>query len=163
MRGIEALLLAGFIGLLAIGAWNARQWLPNKWGVTAFTSGSSNTTKGPGGLGKQADKAKQGNGKRRGARAYEASPNGDFAFGDFPTSRTDVELPPSKFPTRKDFPLGVTGIQIRAQYGEPNARVTEMRGGRVLEHYYYFNTDRTQVTVATLDSGILVSTESTVP
>ena len=29
MRGIEAFLMLGFIGLVGIGVWNARQWLPD--------------------------------------------------------------------------------------------------------------------------------------
>ena len=162
MRGIEALLLAGFIGLLAIGAWNARRWLP-EWAPRGFTSGSADTSKAPGRTGKQTDKGTQASGKRRAARGHQDSPGADIELGDFPKSRTDVDLPPSKFPSRKDLPVGATGVQIRAEYGEPNARVTEVRGGRVLEHYYYFNSDRTQLTVATLESGIIVSAESTLP
>lgn len=162
MRGIEALLLAGFVGLLAVGAWNARRWLP-EWVPKTFTSASTDTSKGPDKFGKQIDKAKQGSGKRRAARGRQDSASADIAPGDFPKSRTDVDLPPSKFPSRKDIPLGGTGVQIRAEYGEPNARVTEIRSGRVFELYYYFNSDRTQLTVATLESGVVVSAESTLP
>lgn len=163
MRGIEALLLAGFIGLLAVAAWKGRQWLPEWGSKVLLTSASSDASKGSGRFGKKADKETQARGKRRLAQGDHASSSGDIAFGDFPESRTDVDLPPSKFPTRKDFPIGATGAQIRAEYGEPNARVTEVRGGRVLEYYYYFNSDRTQLTVATLESGIIISAASTFP
>jgi hypothetical protein len=65
------------------------------------------------------------------------------------------------FPTRADLALGASGVHIRAKYGEPTARVTEMHAGQLLERYYYFNSDRTQMTVATLVGGVLTSAEST--
>jgi hypothetical protein len=78
-----------------------------------------------------------------------------------PVSKTEVYLSRSGFPKRKDLPVGITGAQVRDQYGEPTARITEVRGGRLFEHYYYFNSDRTQLTKATLESGVIVSAEST--
>jgi hypothetical protein len=78
-----------------------------------------------------------------------------------PISETEVDVPMPKFPVRTDFPRGATSLQIRAQYGEPTARTTEMHDGHLFEHYYYFNNDRTQLTVATFENGVIVSAEST--
>jgi hypothetical protein len=50
-------------------------------------------------------------------------------------------------------------LKIVTKHGQATARVTEMHTGRLFEHYYYFNNDRTQLTVATLKGGIIVSAE----
>ena len=157
MRGIEVLLLAGFIGLIGVSVWNARQWLPD-WGPKAVIF-APNSMSGPPGA--KADKPAHSRGRRGFGSGDRESTRGDVAFNGLPVSETVVDVPMPKFPTRTDFPSGATGAQIRAQYGEPTARTTEMRGGHVVEHYYYFNSDRSQLTMATLDNGVIVSAEST--
>jgi hypothetical protein len=67
------------------------------------------------------------------------------------------------FPTREDLPVGATGVQIRARFGEPEARVTETRDGLVFERYYYYSHDHTKLTVARLRGGVIVSAENTLP
>ena len=37
MRGIETMLLAAFAGLVGLGLWNARQWLP-QWSPKVVNS-----------------------------------------------------------------------------------------------------------------------------
>ncbi len=150
--------MAGFIGLIAVGVWNARQWLPG-WGPEAIIYAPSDTSGGS--PTDRAGKASRARAKRGFGRGSSASATSDLAFTGFPVSETEVDVPMPKFPVRTDFPRGATGAQIRARYGEPTARTTEMRGGHVFEHYYYFNNDRTQLTVATLENGVIVSAEST--
>jgi hypothetical protein len=100
-------------------------------------------------------------GKRGLNSGHGDSAKGDLAFNGFPTSETQVDVPMPKFPFRTDFPRGATGVQIRARYGEPTARTTEIIDGHLLERYYYFNNDRTQLTMATLENGVIVSAAST--
>lgn len=161
MRGIEALLLVGFLGLVGVGVWNARQWLPD-WGVKAVGSGSSAASKVAGEIPRAGDTKGRDHGKgshMSGGRQQVAIASMDVA----PASETIVDVPAPGFPLRKDLRIGATGGEIRGQYGEPTACITEMRGGHVLEHYYYFNSERTRLTVATFESGVLASAETTPP
>lgn len=159
MRGIEILLLAGFIGLVGVGVWNARQWLP-QWGTKAANYSVTDTSSVSSSSSKN-DKGARVHGKRGPDSHLGMSSRGDLAFNGLPVSETEVDVPMPKFPVRSDFPRGTTGVQIRARYGEPTARTTEMHDGHLFEHYYYFNNDRTQLTMATLENGVIVSSEST--
>jgi hypothetical protein len=38
--------------------------------------------------------------------------------------------------------------------------IAGMRNGRVLERYYYMSADRTHLTTATIENGVIVSAES---
>lgn len=166
MRGIVGLLLIGFIGLVAVGVWNARQSLP-PWGVEAVSSGNDASTASSDAnrvAGEVAAKASKNTRRTPGKGGLNSGAEIAMAsIGDFPVSETVVYVPTPGFPTRKDFRIGAKGSEIRSQYGEPTARVTEMRDGRVFEHYYYFNPDRTQLTMATLENGLVISAESTSP
>ncbi len=155
MRGVIAVLLVGFIAFVGIGLWNAHQSSPQD-GVDAVSS--ANTAAGVAAKsGKNTGRTRGRSGPNSGAQIPGAS------IGDFPASVTVVYVPGPGFPTRKDLRIGAKGSEIRSQYGEPSARVTEMRDGRVFEHYYYFNSDRTQLTRATLENGLIISAESTSP
>jgi hypothetical protein len=155
MRGMEVLIIAGLLGLVAVGVWNARRWLPD------WASPSAPAATHSGVSGKPDAKLERASGKGRLDRAGRSTAVSNFTIGDLPSSKTEVDVPiGSPFPTRSDLPLGITGAQIRAKFGEPTARVTAMQGGRLLERYYYVNSDRTQLTVATLEHGIIVSAES---
>jgi hypothetical protein len=152
MRGIEVMLLAAFAGLVGLGLWNGRQWLP-QWSPKVVNSGAANTGKL---VEKAAGKleAKKQHGGKRGVLSSGMS--------DIPRSETRIDVPylPPVFPTQADLPAGTSGVRIRAKYGEPTARVTEMHAGQLLERYYYFNSERTQLTVATLEGGIITDSEA---
>jgi hypothetical protein len=158
MRILEALLFAAFIGLIGVGIWNTRQFLPR--GILAFANAPFSTpadTRAE--LEKPADKAMPARAKRSRSDPF-ANPRG----ANDTAAMTEVDVPVTvSLPTPKSLPLGSTSEQIRAKYGEPDLRVTEVRGGRICEYYYYYNRDRTQFTVATLESGILVSSKGTSP
>ena len=153
MRGIEAMLLAAFAGLVGLGLWNARQWLP-QWGPKVVNSAPANAGTA---VAKLDDKrgAKKHAGK--GGIMGNARSSGT---SDIPLSETSVDVWMPAFPTRADLPVGASGVGIRAKYGEPTARVTELHAGQLLERYYYFNSDRTQMTVATLEAGIITGAEA---
>ncbi|MGI9074588.1 MAG: hypothetical protein ACR2JB_25465 [Bryobacteraceae bacterium] len=151
---MEVLIIAGLLGLVAVGVWNARRWLPDWASPTAPAVASSGV------VGKPDAKLERASGKRRGDRAGRSSVVSNFTIGDLPGSKTEVDVPMgSPFPTRNDLPIGAAGAQILAKYGEPTARVTAMQNGRLVERYYYVNSERTQLVVATLEHGVVVSVD----
>lgn len=157
MRGIEIMLLAAFAGLVGLGLWNARQWLP-QWSPKAVSSAPANAGKTVEKVSGKREGNKQHAGKRGVTRDPRSPGTSTLAAGDFPRSETRVDVP--SWPTRADLPVGVSGVRILAKYGEPTARVSEMHGGQLLERYYYFSSDRTQLTVATLVGGVITNAEA---
>jgi hypothetical protein len=186
MRGIQATLLVGFIGLVGILIWNGRQWLPLR-GTQAVSSSPTAASKLVGESSGKTDPKKTGaRNKREPDRADRAVPFKDLplfcggAEGASAALCCQIDCSPAQgkanaqprapvapgaplFPTRDDLPAGATSVQIRARFGEPTARATETRDGRVFERYYYFNRDHTQLTVATLKAGVIVSAENILP
>jgi hypothetical protein len=215
---IGAFLMLGFIGLVGISVWNARQWLPLR-DTHAVNSTLTATSKIAGALGGKTEPKRTWARNKRGLdeadQAVEFKDLPAFCGGGelasaalccqtacsrapgeadssasktdagvssvFPTpddrpagttrnkrgldeadSKMDAVVSPA-FPTPDDLPAGATGVQIRAQFGEPTARVIETRDGGVFELYYYFNPEHTQLTVARLKAGVIVSGENTVP
>jgi hypothetical protein len=186
MRGIQAILLVGFIGLVGALIWNARQWLPLR-GAQAVSSAPSAASKMAEGLAGKTEPKKTG--ARNEWELDSADPKVPFkelplfcgggeeaaaalccqiacspAEGKTDAQPRATEAPGAPlFPTLNDLPAGATDVQIRARFGEPAARVTETRDGRVFERYYYFNRDHTRLTVAILKAGVVVSAESQLP
>jgi hypothetical protein len=165
MRGMEAILLAGFVGLVGTGIWNAREWLPLRGTLASYSAPSNATQRADGKTGKSpgekiAAKRAQPRIKPTIDAATEASAASRVVLAEPPKA---ADAPASVIPTRDDLPAGASGAQIRSRFGEPAARITESRDGHLVEQYYYFNRDRTQVTVATLKSGVIVSASSTIP
>jgi hypothetical protein len=153
---MEVLIMAGLLGLVAVGVWNARRWLPD-WAPSSKPAAVASATPAA----KADPKLAAASGKRKLDKAGRSSVISNFKIGDLPVSRTevDVPMPGSPFPTRNDLPLGTPGVQIIAKYGEPTARVTAMQGGRLFERYYYLSSDRTKLTMATLERGVVVSVD----
>jgi hypothetical protein len=156
MRGIEVMLLAAFAGLVGLGLWNARQWLPQ---LSPKVVNSA-----PANAGKPVEKVagKLGANKQHAGKRGVMGDARSSGMSDTTRSETRVDVPywlPG-FPTQADLPVGASGAHIRAKYGEPTARVTEMHAGHLLERYYYFDSERTQLTVATLEGGIVTNAEA---
>jgi hypothetical protein len=219
IKQIEVLVAMGaLLGLVGIGVWNARQWLPLR-NTQAANSTSTAASRIRSVLGGKTEpdrtQARNKQGLDEADQAVEFKDLPEFCGGgelasaalccqtacsrapgeadssasitdavvswvfpipdDLPAgatrnkrglddagSKTDAVVSPV-FPTPDDLPAGATGVQIRAQFGEPTARVIETRDGGVFELYYYFNPDRTQLTVVRLKAGVIVSAENTVP
>jgi hypothetical protein len=156
MRGIEVMLMAAFAGLVGLGLWNARQWLP-QWGPKVVNSAPANA-------GKPVEKVagKLGANKQHAGKRGIMGDARSSGTSDNTRSETRVEVPYwlPVFPTQADLAVGASGVHIRAKYGEPTARVTEMHAGQLLERYYYFNSERTQLIVATLEGGVVTDAEA---
>jgi hypothetical protein len=209
MRGIEALLLLGLMGLVWIGARGAKHWLYMRDTVAANSAPSpASTTAIPLGGKTERKKIRSRNlgGHDEGDRAVAFKDLPAFCGGGEgasaalccetacgrapdeadssvlkPVTKTEAPLSTTEapssteaplltkaplappFPTRDDLPVGATGVQIRAQFGEPAARITETKDGLVFERYYYYNRDHTKLTVARLRGGVIVSAENTLP
>jgi hypothetical protein len=208
MRGIEAFLMLGFIGLVGFGVWNERQWLPtlNTHAANSTPTAASTTANELVGKTKpKSTRARNNRGLVDQAVAFEDLPafcgggeqgsaalccetacsrapeeaDSSVSKPEAPvSSKPEVPVSPKSeapvsskpeapvapvFPTRDDLSPGATGVQIRARFGEPEARVTETKDGVVFERYYYYNHDHTQVTVARLKGGVIVSSENTLP
>jgi hypothetical protein len=168
MRGIEAVLLLGFIGLVGVGIWNARQWMPVRGTQAAY---SAPATAAPSSASKTAEAPKKTAAKKAQPRVQrdlevaiqDPAPAALVAPAESPKPKKPEAIVALVVPSRNDLRPGATGAQVRSKFGDPTARVTETRDGRVVEQYYYFNRDCTQVTMATLKGGVIVSSESTVP
>jgi hypothetical protein len=157
MRGMEVVMIAGLLGLVAAGVW--------MWGGRRLPEWNSSTVPviaTAGVAGKPDTKLVRAPGKHDIDKPSRSTVMSDFKIGGFPASKTEVDVPisASPFPNRNDLRPGATGVQIRAKFGEPIARVTAMQGGQLLERYYYVNSDRTKLTMATLEHGVVVSAEA---
>ncbi len=153
MRGIEALLLAAFLGLIGLAVWNGHQWFPHWSGASTVRVNPAAANRVAGESEKSVAKTKA-TGKRSFWRGL-TDPN-------LPVLKTEVDIAAwhPAFPTVADLPVGASATQIRTKYGEPTARITGLQTGHLVEQYYYFNPDRTRLTVAKLDSGVVVSAQS---
>jgi hypothetical protein len=64
------------------------------------------------------------------------------------------------FPTPESIGRGSTKTEIRATYGAPTMSIAGTREGRVLESYYYVSSDKTRLTIAHIENGVIVSAEA---
>jgi hypothetical protein len=160
MKGKEALML---LAILGVGFWAITRWAGQ--GSTASRLLSPITSRfGVAPVAKPAETAGANqHGKpdraKRSTRKRSDSTVSDSAFPDEPSTIT-VMVPSAHYPKPEELKLGSTGTDIRSQFGEPSARVAGVRDGVLMERYYYLNGDRTLLTVATLQNGLLVSAQS---
>lgn len=154
MRASEFFTLMFILGLLGVGVWGAYEWLNG----ASFPLAASATGPKPAALAEKpgsgmhtADSTRRNRDRNRSAQA---------AGSDVPLS-TVVDVPVTvRFPRRGDLPRGTSRLQVRSVFGEPRVSTSELRDGSLLERYYYFNKDHTEVTVATLENGVVVAAES---
>ena len=154
MRGLDKLFFAAFLGLIGLGLWNVRDWLtrvPISVSASPFTSTPSKPVSIP----VPATQNTTKHAKNAGHLAAEAlSPSA------LSTSVIEVPYSGPPFPEPKDFPNGITGAQIRADFGAPAARITVSIGGQLVEKYYYLNREHTRYTIANLQDGRVISADS---
>jgi hypothetical protein len=68
--------------------------------------------------------------------------------------------PDPPFPTPELMRTGATTAELRATFGVPSVDIAGTREGRVLERYYYVNRERSRLTIANIENGLLISAES---
>ncbi len=151
MRGMELLVIAGLLGLVAVGVWNARRWLPESAFPRTYVPTASVAVP---------EKAKPKSVRRsEGRRSYGSVPSAVSAkldAGNLPYTVVDVPVG-APFPTTKDIPIGGLGVQIISKFGEPTVRTSAMDNGRLFERYYYLSSDKSKLTLATLEHGVVIA------
>lgn len=155
MRGIEKLMVAAFLGLVALGLWNIRDWLSQyiPASVAALVTPASELK--PAAILVTPNKLA--------ATHRKASPRTRTKYDDLTADEvTVVDVPylGQPFPEPKDLPSGITAAEIRAGFGDPAARITVSSGGELIEKYYYLNRERTRYTIASLRDGRVISAAS---
>jgi hypothetical protein len=160
MRGKETWLLAFILGL---GVFVAYQWLGNSRSSLpallmhrpAQRSAPATTP-----VSETASNKSTARSKARSGSTGRSSAARDVTLDDLPLTTITVEVPGPVFPTRDTLQVGTTSSQMRAMYGPPAMSAATIRDGHVLERSYYVNADRTKITVATLENGFVVATQS---
>jgi len=74
-------------------------------------------------------------------------------------ARTTEVVAGSGFPEALRLAIGTTRTELRKRYGSPRFEVTSSREGSLVERYYYSDVDYTNMAVAILRNGKLVSVE----
>ncbi len=153
--------------ILGVGLWGANHWLGrSSFSVGALASSPLAQKIFPGLAAKAANKpevkkqvAEVRSTKVKVRRSNSSAASADLAL-PYDPSVTTVLVPSSYYPAVGDLKPGSKGTEIIARFGEPSARVAGVRDGDLFERYYYLNHERTEMTVATLSNGILVSAQS---
>jgi len=68
--------------------------------------------------------------------------------------------PEHPFPTPEIVRKGTTSKELLAAYGEPDFHVAGSSSGKVVEKFYYINSERSQLTLITVENGGLTSASS---
>ena len=156
MRGVESLMLAGLVGLLGLGIWQGRHWLPNLLpSVThsPVTASANSPKKADAEL--MVKKLAHFSGKRKKVDIAAAG-----HFPQEPGVMTTVLVPLPSIPTAANIKAGTTRTELRARYGDPTLNISARKDGRLVERFYYLSSDETQLTVATLQNGNVTSAET---
>jgi hypothetical protein len=161
MKGKELLML---LAILGVGLWAITRYIGGPGSTAASILAPITSRFGVGAAAKSVarpETKEEGKGGRTKAKRSKASGtvSTDDAFPDEPSTLT-VLVPSAHYPTPEELKIGSTGSDIRSEFGEPSARIAGVRDGVLLERYYYLNSDRTRVTVATMKNGLLVSAQS---
>src|SRR5690348_5544031 len=117
MKGMESVLLAAVVGLLGLGAWQARNWFPS------LRSAASSLTAGK----PAADAAKA---KRPHAGRSSAGTSSKVADLTKPENATVVPVEwHTRFPNAPELVAGTTRTELRNKYGAPLLKVATQRDG----------------------------------
>jgi len=77
-----------------------------------------------------------------------------------PEASNCCETPGYPFPTPESLKKGASSAEVISRFGTPAFDVAGTSEGRVLETYYYVSSDRTQMTVVTMQNGLLTAIDS---
>ena len=163
MKGMESVLLAAVVGLLGLGAWQARNWIPSL--RSAASSLTSAVTKSPAGKtpAPTASKPAAEAAKTKKARVGRLPGGSSLTVSDLSKADNATVVPVewhTRFPNAPDLVAGTTRTELRNKYGAPLLKVATQRDGTLIEQYYYSTGDHTHFTVATLHNGTVVGAES---
>jgi hypothetical protein len=165
MRGIEALILAALVGLVAFGIWEGRGWLPslatNQTTATAFSPSKANTLEEHLGstTSKKSGSGSSKSGGRNSAKQVNLLDESSLASVSESGNPIVFVVPPPPVPSQGSFSTGASRSQLRDQYGEPSLNVVARHEGHLVERYYY-GADQTHFVVVTLRDGSVVFAET---
>lgn len=156
MRGIESLMLAGLVGLLGVGVWQGRHWLPN------LLPSATQSSVAPGIGSKKESEGKLAAKKlaRTPAKSRKPAVTAAGMLPGVPSTTTTVVVPLPSIPTAGSIKAGTSRTELRARYGDPSLDISARQNGRLVERFYYLSSDETQLTVATLQDGNVTSAET---
>jgi hypothetical protein len=165
MRGIEALILAALVGLVAFGIWEGRGWLPSlathQTTATAIPPFKANALEEHP---SSATSKKSRAGSSKSGDRYSANQVGSLSESSL-ASESELGkpivfvVPPPPVPSQGSFATGASRSQLRDQYGEPSLNVVARQEGHLVERYYY-GADQTHFVVVTLRDGSVVFAET---
>jgi hypothetical protein len=165
MRGIEALILAALVGLVAFGIWEGRGWLPSlathQTAAAAIPPFKANNLEDHvnGGTSKKSRSGSSKSGDRYSAKQVGTSDEASLASQSESGKPIVFVVPPPPVPSQGSFAPGASRSQLRDQYGEPSLNVVARQEGHLVERYYY-GADQTHFVVVTLRDGSVVFAET---
>lgn len=77
-----------------------------------------------------------------------------------PAAETALLEPAKRFPRSQELDPGMLRSQIIEKYGDPNLRTFQTRNSALIERYVYVNRERNAMTVALLENGRAVRSET---
>ena len=185
MRILETLMLTSFIGLVFILVTQRDRWLGEQL-ITSTTgvalpihdatlkdlkgaAPTHKTTQSPAEM-KISKKSGQnarirGNRSEKSAFAAAGSTVKDEPLA--PSLPLALNVPPAALaaiprlvPDSDSLPVGTPRAELRSRYGTPAFQAAASYGGGLIERYYYVASDHSNVVIATLRNGKLVSTQT---
>jgi len=151
MRAVEALMIAGLIGLVALAYIERSSWLPGHSAAAATSAAAA--------VHLQAAEP----GKRKPAPGTQKKhPSLNTSVPQMIPEATIVAIPddtvaPPAIPD-KELTTGTSRTELRQRYGLPTLGLTATREGSLVERYYYVDPSKGNMSVATLRNGKVVST-----
>lgn len=151
------------LAILGVGLWAITRWVGGPGSTVSSILAPIAGRFGDGSPAKPAPKTsseeenKKDKPKHTGRRTNTLAAT-NSAFPDEASTIT-VLVPSAHYPALEELKVGSTATDVRSQFGEPSARVSGVREGVLLERYYYLNSERTRVTVATFKNGVLVGAQ----
>ncbi|HZQ54679.1 MAG TPA: hypothetical protein VFB14_20930 [Bryobacteraceae bacterium] len=150
MRRIESVILAIVVGFLGVGVWRAQPLFPawNSQPEAVRPAAASVETGGAVWL----------KGTRAPIRPLPS--HRDIVLRAAIDSGSTTVVPvlwAASIPRAGQMMIGATSSELRRSFGDPMLETALLRDGHLIQRYYYFNSDQTQFTMATLENGRVVS------
>jgi hypothetical protein len=176
MRMFENLLLAGFVVLAVLigyAIWHGGYWFPTQTIQAATLNQAASHPAEPvtppsraGHMALRKDSAHHSAAHDTQSGTTAAVSTDDLARLSGAADAAAIEALRKKalrsmLPDSDKLLVGTTRIELRQRYGSPAFEVAATHEGSLVERYYYMNSDRGNVVIATLRNGKLVSAQNT--